>query len=335
MNDELFEAIASDLKMDALLYDLKPTERRCFAIYSGAALWVKAATQDAVGTSLTIKSGSRRHCIRVCSNFIKRCLDDEPGAVKDYFYSDFKDSEKTPELKIINAMIRCRELNETGTDPDNLVLSLPDDRTLQIDGMHQRVCGCLGLDRTYCSASGLSMVYPKEDTPDVLPLIDNNKWVEDYIKRTEAVIPDRTLQLEGDRYFDVSSYGKYIFSRQTPHDDYPFEVVMNQYRNEWTYYIRTHRGFFRIDQMLIETGCHNRFIIYLAIKKGKQTYHLKRDGKIIRLEGAHALPLDADSMIRSVMWPMRNVDDSASFVGPLYLINHIRNIFEYLGMKID
>ena len=335
MNDELFKAIIRDLKMDELLNDLKPIERRCFAIYSGAALWAKVATQDAAGVPLTIKFGSRRHCIRVCSNFIKRCLDDESEAVKDYFYNDFKDPEKTPEVKIIDAMIRCRELNEAGTNPDNLVLSLPNDRTLQIDGMHQRVCGCLGIDRTYCSASGLSMVYPNEDVPDVLPLVDNNKWVEDYIRRTETVTPDRTKQLEGDRYFDVNSYGKYIFTRQTPHDDYPFEVVMSQYHNEWTYYIKTRKGFFRIDQMLIEIGCQNRFIIYLAIKKGKQTYHLKRNGKIIRLEGAHALPLDADSMIRSVMWPMRNIDDSASFVGPLYLRSHIRNIFEHLGMKID
>ena len=335
MNDELFKAIVSDLKIDELLNDLKPIERRCFAIYSGTTLWAKAATQDTVSVSPSIKFGTRRHCIRVCSNFIKKCLDNEPEAVKNYFYSDFKDPEKTPEVKIIDAMIRCRELNETGMNPDNLVLSLPDNRTLQIDGMHQRVYGCLGLDRTYCSASGLSMVYPNEDTPEVLPLIDNNRWVEDYIKRTETVDPDRTIQLEGDRFFDVNSYGKYIFTRQTPHDDYPFELVINQYHNERTYYIKTHKGFFRINQMLIETGCQNRFILYLAIKKGKQTYRLKRNGKIIRLEGAHALPLDADSMIRSVMWPTRNVDDSASFTGPLYLRNHMRNIFEYLGMKID
>lgn len=335
MNNAALETIAKDLKIDKLKNSLSPKEYRIYVIYSATALWAKVATQD---SSENISAGSRRHVIRVCSKFLEQALADESNEIKSYFINSENNSQKSPAIKIVDSLIRTGEINETGSNPDQLFLSLPYDSVIQLTPNYQINLGFLGTEdatgyRNYEIMSGLSFINKGTDGNNPLT-INNSEWVENKIKLLNKTKPTRTKSFEEDRYFDINQYGKNKFSLKHPHEDYPFEIVMNQTIADNQYYIKTENGFYLIDNASVEIKDHQRFMIYLTSYFHKKIIKLKENGGVVRLDMYLSLPLLEDTCLRRSFWPLRSIDDTASFVGPLFLKSFILNILTNLGLEI-
>jgi len=328
MNDDLLHAITKDLKINQYEEYLSKSEYRCAAIYSAAALWAKVSTQDVLEHS---DIGSRRHVLSVCSNFLDNALDGETSEVKQYF--DTEKQNTTPSIEIIDALIRTRELSECGTNADKLILSLPNDKTYQIESGIQRSLGAIGLGDDFLMMSGLSIIY-EEDGGEEIEFIDNKKWVEDYLKSLSNQTPTRTKHSDHDHYFDIYEYGSRRFSRAEPHTDYPFEIVMNDTVGGEQYYLKTEKGYYQFSDLSSELREPYRFMIYLNNNKKNRTYRIEDKGSIFFIKGFHALPLYEDNLIRSVLWPARSVNDMACFFGPMNLKQYVLRILNSLNMVI-
>ena len=330
MNDKLLDRIAKDLKIFRFRNSLTVKEYRCAVIYSATALWAKIATQDQL---VTVDQGSRRHVLKVCSKFLNNALEDESTEIKSYFYTDSYNTDIPPQIKIVDSLIRVREINEIGLNPNKLILSLTDDDVRQITDDLQIVLGSIGSSQEYEFISGLSFIYRDKD--GVAPAFRNNtKFVEEYLKQVSKKKPTRSKNLENDYYFDIHDWGDRKFSRRKGHDNYPFEIVMNQAVDGEIYYIKTEKGFYQFSELETELREHYRFIIYLCRYFEKKTFNLIENDDVFYLKGFHALPLYEDCLIRSILWPMRDIDDVASFFGPIEIKDYILRIFDGMGLGI-
>lgn len=327
MNDKLLQTIAYDLKINRFEKDLSPYEYRCAVIYSATALWAKVATQDLLKDT---EKGSRRHVLNVCASFLSNVLADEGEEVKSYFF-DGHHSNLSPQTKIVDSLIRVRELNEIGMDSNKLILSLPDDVVFQISDNLQTILGSIGSSKNYEFLSGLSFTY--KDVDGVCPKLRNNiEYVERYLVQLSKKKPSRTKALDGDCYFDIYEYGERRFSRNKPHGSYPFELIMNRMIDGEKYYLKTERGYFEFSELESNIREHCRFMIYLCHIFGKKTFKIIENDAVIYLKGHHALPLYEDCLIRSILWPMRNIDDAAWFFGPREYKPFIIQVLSSLGL---
>ncbi len=324
----IVEAIAKDLKIDGMENSLTRKEYRSAVLYSAAAMWAKAATQDAGD----FVSGSRKHVLSVCNEFLSKVLEGESDEIKNYFYRNVE-KKKTPGGSIVNALIRTRELFEVGSDPDNLVLSPMDEHYIQVDDGIQAVQGYLGTEKDFITASGLSLICEENDEHP-LKCIDNKLWVESELVRIHKSESTCVSPSSGDHYFDVEEYGNKLFTRELPHDDYPFEIVMNDTNYEKRYYLTIGGRRYAFDNLSVKLKDHYRFMYYLMSLKGKKPYSLLTKGNVIHLRGKLALPIYEDSLIRAVMWPSRSVDDAAWFFGPDILLPFVTKVLHGLDVEL-
>lgn len=336
MNNEILNSIAKDLKIDALEDGITKDEYRCAVIYSAAALWAKTSSQDILDN---VDRGSRKHVIQVCSAFIKKSLKGESEIVQNYFNNSDHDPEKSAAVKLVNALIRVRELSETGNNPLALTLSLPSDRTVQLSPHHQAILGFLGTEgkdciKDYIMMSGLSFII-NEESGEYPKLVNNFQWVENELIRYKFIKPTRTIELNYDLYFDIHDYGDRRFTKHKPHKNYPFEIVMNDTIAGEQYFLKTENGFFRFDEMSIKLKEHHRFMIYLVNKMKGRMIQIRDKSNIFYLDLYLPLPLYEDSLLRQVLWPRRNIDDAGSFFGPQTLKPYISNILISLGFDIN
>ena len=331
MNDKVLLKIANDLKIDRFADGLTETEFRCAVIYSAAALWAKISSQDILND---IEQGSRRHVLKVCSTFLNYALEDENETIKEYFYKTSNGSKTAPQTIIVDSLIRAGELIETGLDSNNFILSLPEDSVRQILDDLQIVSGSIRSGKDYEYMSGLSFIYSDDD--GLRPYIkDSCKLVENYIVQLSKMTPTRYNESDEDRYFDIYDWGKSRFSRKRPHNDYPFEIVMNRMVDGEKFYIRTKKGFYQFDELELELKTHYRFMIYLCKHFDIKTFQLIENKEVLYVKGFHALPLYEDSFIRSVFWPMRDIEDAAWFFGPKYIKPFICKVLTGLGVEYD
>ena len=336
MNDEILDSIAKDLKIDTLKSGLSSTEYRCAVLYSASALWAKTSSQDILDNT---EIGSRKHVIHICSSFINKSLEDENDDVKQFFVNNEHDPEKSAAVKLIDALIRVREFSETGNDPNSLKLSLPSDKTIQLTHDYQAAIGFLGTEglnhnKEYKLMSGLAFIVPGES--DAFPsLINNEQWVKQKLSQLQSLKPTRTKSTANDLYFDIRDYGDRRFSRHKPHENYPFEIVMNNTVAGEQYYLKMNESYYLFSDFSITLKEHHRFMIYLVSKLNGKMMNLRNENGVIHLDLYLSLPIYEDSLLRLVFWPRRTIDDSGSFFGPSFLKLYVSDILSSLGLKYD
>jgi len=302
-------------------------------LYSAASLWAKTSTQDIKDDGI---NGSKKHTIIICNKFIESILTSEHFDNNIVDWLKMKGDYGTFGLHIVENMLHVGELNEIGFDSKFIRLSLPEPKTIYISRDRAIIKGLPKQMEGSIEMSGLSIIKKCENLESNLNLINSEQWVLDYINSLKKTKPDYKTISSNDKIFDPTKHYNEGYTTTTGSFIPPYQVILREIEFKKEYYIRMEGGLYHIDNRLVHSRDFHRFEFYLMRTNtiNKVTVICPFNKKIFQLNLFCALPSHESSLIRSVMWPKRNIQDLASFYGPTFLTDYIKTILESLGLKI-
>lgn len=326
MSDQLIDEIARDLGLEKLKGSIPPAQYQSYISYTAATFWVKASIND---RSLDYPCGSHKHSVYVTNQFINKIIEIYPDTEK-WFRSGYK--SLSPSQKIIDIMLETGEINEIGLDSNNLTLALPEKTLLAIAQDISIRKGAITNDSDV--VAGLSTICNINSGEDPI-LIDNSDWVSNYLDNIDQLSVPMDILAEKCYYYEPFRPYSQSFQNTYGYSGGSFMFFKTQPQFQPYYHVRYKGKNYRLNEDLIERGDGYRFILELLKEFKNNSVKFTRIGAdLFKISLSCPMPRHETSLLLSVMWPERHIDDRFNFVGLNCVLPFVENIMKHLGLVI-
>lgn len=326
MSDVLIDKIAHDLGLDTLKKYVSTLQYQSFISYTAASFWVKSSINDC---SLDYPRGSHKHSVHITNQFINKMADIYPS-INQWFKTD--DKKPTPGQKIINILLETGEINEIGLDSNNLTLTLPEETLLKISTNLTIRKGAL-IDNS-AIVMGLSTVCPNIEGNEPI-LINNTEWVSTFLDNIDQLSTPLDTITEECYYFEPFRPYYQAFQNNYGKNSGAFMFFKTQPLFKPQYHVRYKGKNYRLNEDTISRGDGCRFILELLKEFNNNSVkftHLGED--LFKINLNYPIPRHETSLLMSVMWPERHIDDRFNFIGLNSILPFIEKIMKCLGLVI-